>query len=105
MAGEFIEFAADTITSSKCNRRECLKCVFSEKNTKCNRSLCNINNWKDNIDEILEIVKSGRSTVLTPEKKAINTLEKFIENPDCAVLNEEFIESLKLAIEKLKEVE
>lgn len=104
-AREFIEFAADTITSSKCNRRECLKCVFSEKNTKCNRSLCNINNWKDNIDEILEIAKSGRSTVLTPEKKAINTLEKFIKNPDCAVLNEEFIESLKLAIEKLKEVE
>lgn len=103
-AREFIEFAVDTITSSKCNRRECLKCVFSEKNTKCNRSLCNINNWKDNIDEILEIAKSGRSTVLTLEKKAINTLEKFIENPDRVVVNDEFVESLKLAVEKLKEV-
>lgn len=40
----------------------------------------------------------------TPEEKEINTLEKFIKNPDRTVLNDEFIESLKLAVEKLKEV-
>ena len=103
-AREFIEFVADAISPSKCNKRECLKCVFSRKNTKCNRSLCNTNNWKDNIDELLEIVKSGRSTVPTPEEKAIGTLENFIENPDRTALNDEFVESLKLAVEKLKEV-
>lgn len=103
-AREFIEWNADMYINCK-KRNCCSECVLSAKNTKCNKSLCEDRNWKDNIDEILEIAKSGRSTVLTPEKKAINTLEKFIENPDCAVLNEEFIESLKLAIEKLKEVE
>lgn len=104
-AREFAEWVADAISPSKCNKRECLKCVFSRKNTKCNRSLCNTNNWKDNIDELLEIVKSGRSTVPTPEEKVIGTLENFIENPDRTALNDEFVESLKLAIEKLKEVE
>lgn len=86
------------------NDRECSKCVFSKKNTKCNRSLCNTNNWKGNVDELLEIAKSGKFTVCTPEVKAIDTLEKFIENPDRAALNDEFVESLKLAVEKLKAV-
>lgn len=103
-AREFVEHVADIITPSKCNKRECLKCVFSEKNTKCSRNLCNTNNWKGNIDELLEIAKAGKATVPTPEEKAINTIEKFIENPDRAALNDEFVESLKLAVEKLKEV-
>jgi len=49
-------------------------------------------------------VKSGKSTICTPEEKAIEDIEKFIENPDRAVVNDEFVESLKLAVEKLKEV-
>ena len=52
----------------------------------------------------MTIAKSGKVTVHTPEEKAIDTLEKFIENPDHAALNNEFVESLKLAVEKLKEV-
>jgi hypothetical protein len=55
--------------------------------------LCGIENWKDNID-----------TVPTPEEKAIDTLENFIENPDRVALNDEFVGALKLAVEKLKEV-
>jgi hypothetical protein len=34
----------------------------------------------------------------------ISTIKKFIENPDRTALNDEFVESLKLAVEKLKEV-
>ena len=49
-------------------------------------------------------MKSGKVTVLTPEEKAIEDIEKFIENPDRTALNDEFAESLKLAVEKLKEV-
>ena len=77
---------------------------MSKKNTKRNESLCEIVNWKDNIDEILEIAASGRIAVPTPEEKTISTLESFIENPDCTALNDEFVDALKLAVEKMKEV-
>ena len=100
-AREFAEWIADV---SDCCGRNCAECVLTIANTKCNRSLCVTRNWKGNIDELLEIVKSGRITVLTPEEKAIEDIEKFIENPDRAALNDEFVESLKLAVEKLKEV-
>lgn len=100
-AREFAEWIADV---SDCCGRNCAECVLTTANTKCNRSLCVTRNWKGNIDELLEIVKSGRITVLTPEEKAIEDIEKLIENPDRAALNDEFVESLKLAVEKLKEV-
>ena len=101
-AREFIERIVD-ICSCIGSWRECSQCVFDANNTKCKKDLCNVGNWKNNIDEILEIVKSGKSTICTPEEKAIEDIEKFIENPDRAVVNDEFVESLKLAVEKLKE--
>lgn len=101
-AREFVEWYANV--DFLCGRRNCDECVLSRKNTKCGNQLCCANNWKNNIDELLEIVKSGRVTVCIPEVKAIDTLEKFIENPDRAALNDEFVESLKLAVKKLKEV-
>lgn len=101
-AREFAEWIADV---SDCCGRNYAECVLTTANTKCNRSLCVTRNWKGNIDELLEIVKSGRITVSTPEEQAIDIFENFIENPDRAVLNDEFVEALKLAVEKLKEVE
>jgi hypothetical protein len=98
-AREFAEWIADT---RNCKGRSCLKCTLWS--AKCNKSLCDTYNWGNSIDELLEIAKSGKFTVCTPEEKAIDTLEKFIENPDRAALNDEFVESLKLAVEKLKEV-
>ena len=61
--------------------------------------------WKGNIDELLEIALLSRTTILLTEEEAIDTIEKFIENPDSTTLNDDFVESLKLAVEKLKEVE
>lgn len=58
-----------------------------------------------NIDELLEIAKTGRIIALTSEEKAIENIEKFIENPNRVTLNDEFVGSLKLAVERLKEVE
>ena len=98
------EFAERIADAGNCYERECSECVFSKVNTKCSIHLCNIYNWKGNIDELFEIVKSGRATVPTPEEKAVEDIEKFIENPDRAALNDEFVESLKLVVEKLKEV-
>ena len=100
MAREFIERIADI---RDCGSRKCQECALWSKNTKCKISLCDVSSWGNNIDELLEIVKSGRVTVPTPEEKAIITLEKFIENPDHVVVNDEFVEFLKLAVEKLKE--
>ena len=101
-AREFAEHIADI---RNCRGRNCSKCILSASNTKCKMRLCDVCNWENNINELIKIVKSGRITVPTPEEKAIETFEKFIENPDCATVNDEFVESLKLAVEKLKEVE
>nr|DAG27185.1 MAG TPA: hypothetical protein [Caudoviricetes sp.] len=98
------EFAEHIADMANCCGRECSECVLNETNTKCGKTLCNTCNWKDNIDELLEIAKSGRITVPTPEEKMMSTIEKFIENPDRAELNDEFVDALKLAVEKLKEV-
>lgn len=98
-AREFIEWIAD-ICSCIGSWRECSQCVFDANNTKCKKDLCNVGNWKNNIDEILEIAKSGRYKIPPHEEKVISTLEKFIENPDRTALNDEFVESLKLAVEK-----
>lgn len=100
-AREFIERIADV---SNCCERECIGCVLDNRNNKCNTDLCNTRNWENNIDELIEIAKVGKGTVPTPEEKAVEDIEKFIENPDRAALNDEFVESLKLVVEKLKEV-
>lgn len=100
-AREFIEWYSDI---RKCDGRECPECVLHQRNTKCNKFLCNISNWGNNTDELLEIAKSGRFTTVPTEEKAIETFEKFIENPDHVVVNDEFIDALKLAVKKLKEV-
>lgn len=100
-AREFVERIVDI---SDCCGRNCLECVLYRTNTKCNCSLCNIHNWKGNIDELLEIAASGRTTVLSPVEKAIDTIENFIENPDYSTLNDDFVDALKLVVEKLKEV-
>ena len=98
---EFANRIADICNCRGCN---CSECVLSESNTRCKKHLCDICDWKDNIDEVLEIAKSIRLTAPSPEEKAISTIEKFIENPDHTALNDEFLESLKLAVEKLEEV-
>ena len=100
---EFVEWHVNA--DSTCGERKCNKCALGRTNTKCNKNLCNIYNWKNNVDELIEIVKSGRLTVQSPEEKAIENIEKFIKNPDClVVVNNEFVDALKLAVKKLKEV-
>lgn len=99
-AREFVEWYINM--RSLCKNRICAECALSEKNTKGNRYLCNTCNWKGSIDELLEIMASDRDTVLSPEQKAISILENFIENPERAVVNDEFVESLKLALGKLR---
>lgn len=100
-AREFVEWYANV--DFLCGRRNCDECVLSRKNTKCGNQLCCANNWKNNIDELLEIVKSGRITVPTPEKKAIEDIEKLIQSPYRGI-TDEIKESLKLAVKMLKEV-
>lgn len=98
-AREFAEWIANIY--SLCGNSKCSECVLSKNNTKCDAYLCKIENWKDNIDEILEIVASGRTTVPTPEEKAIEDIEKLIQI-SYHEITDEIKESLKLALEKLK---
>ena len=98
-ARKFIEWYSKL--DSSCNALKCQECVLYMGNTKCRSSLCNISDWKENIDELLEIVKSGRITAPTIEEKAIEDIEKLIQIPDHEI-TDEIKESLKLAIEKLK---
>lgn len=100
-AREFAERIADI---SNCNG-DCSECVLYFTNTKCNRSLCNVCNWKDDIDELLEIAKAGKATVLTPKEKAIEDIEKIYRESRPRSINDEFVNALKMAVEKLKEVE
>lgn len=100
-AREFAEWFVDV---SDCCGRNCAECVLHETNTECNHSLCVTRYWKDNFDELLEIALLSRATVLSPEEEAIDTIEKFIKNPDRATLNDDFVDALKLAVEKMKEV-
>ena len=59
---------------SSCGNRKCSECVLSKNNTKC-------------------------------EEKAIKNIEKLIQIPDHEIkITDEIKESLKLAVEKLKEV-
>lgn len=71
-AREFIECI---IALDNCNGRSCSECALNRKNTKCNKTLCLIDTWEGNVDELLEIAKSGKSTVPTPEEKAIEDLK------------------------------
>lgn len=100
-AREFIKWYVNVDFS--CGRRNCDECVLGRKNTKCNNQLCTTCNWKNNFDELLEIAKSSRITVPTPEEKAIEDIEKLIQSPYRGITGE-IKESLKLAVEKLKEV-
>ena len=68
---------------------------MDSNNTKCNKILCDPLNWKNSIDELLEIVASGRTTVLLPEKKAIENIEKLIQEKDYIKITDEIKDSLK----------
>ena len=64
-AREFIKWYVNV--DFLCGKRNCDECVLGRKNTKCKNQLCTTCNWKNNIDELLEIARSGRITVTTPE--------------------------------------
>lgn len=99
------EFLKNYVDMRNCKKGgSCSKCVLWSGNTKCKYSLCDIRQWEDNIDELLEIVASGRTTVLPSEEKAIENIEKLIQEKDYIKMTDEIKNSLKLAIEKLKEV-
>ena len=96
-AKEFVKRISDIF---HCKGRRCSECVLSDRNTN-NKGLCDVDSWKENIDEIIEIAKSGKSIILT-EEKAIDMIENFIKNPDYVTLNDDFVDALKLSVEKLK---
>lgn len=102
-AREFIEWFTD-IALDYCMTKiaKCPNCKLSSYNTKCEKALCDTHNWEDHIDELLEIAKLDNVN-MSSEEKAIKNIEKLIQEPDHTI-TDEIKDSLKLVIEKLKEV-
>lgn len=100
-AREFVEWFTDTaLAYCSSNNGKCSNCKLSGYNTKCGKALCDTCNWKDHIDELFEIATLDVN--IPPEEKAIKDIEKLIKDPDNTKMSNELIESLKLAVEKLK---
>ncbi len=100
-AREFVEWFTDTaLAYCSSNNGKCSNCKLSGCNTKCGKALCITCNWKDHIDELFEIATLDVN--IPPEEKAIENIEELIKDPDNTRMSNELIESLKLAVEKLK---
>lgn len=102
-AREFVKWFTDIALDYCTNKNgNCKNCKLSYSNTKCGKSLCDTCNWKGHTDELLEIVKLDNINI-SSEEKAIKDIEKLIQDPCCKIADE-IKKSLKLAVEKLKEV-
>lgn len=104
-ATEFIKGMQEILKS--CENVGCYKCVLSKHNTKSKTGLCipmqRMNS--DDVEELIKIIKSGKTTIKSQDEIAIEEIQKFIENPDRMALTNDFMGYLKLAVEKLRKSE
>ncbi len=100
-AREFIKWFTGVALHYCNNNGMCSYCKLNNCNTKCKETLCDTCNWEENIDELLEIAKQDNLSI-SSEEKAVNNIEKLIKNPNRTNISDDLIESLKLAVEKLK---
>lgn len=94
-AREFIEEFYKISVNCKC--QQCKKCKLGKDNTKCKRSLCISSNWKNNVDELIEIISD-----MIIEEKEIKRIENFIQNSH-KTLDKDIINALEIIIKRLKE--
>ena len=66
--------------------------------------LCDTDTWKGNEDELLELAKAGETDIMSMKEKSVSIIENFIEAPDRSKITDEFVDCLKFAVDKLKEV-
>lgn len=86
--------------SVNCKYLQCEKCKLGKDNTKCKRSLCISSNWKNNVDELIEIISDMIEEKET--EKEIKRIENFIQNSNIT-LDEDIVNALEIIIKKLKE--
>lgn len=75
---------------------ECKECKLGKDNTKCRRSLCISSNWKNNVDELIEIISD-----MIEEKETEKEIKR-IEN-SYRTLNQDVVNALEIIIKRLKE--
>lgn len=100
-AREFIDWM---VRFSGCSCNNCRKCFLGNENTKCKKMLCDTDTWKGNEDELLELAKAGETDIMSMKEKSVSIIENFIEAPDRSKITDEFVDCLKFAVDKLKEV-
>ncbi len=98
-AREFIDWMTKF---TGCASRECERCVLGSDNTKCKWSLCDTDAWKGNEDELLELAKTGETTIMSMKEKPLSIIESFIKNPNRSKIDDKFIDCLKFVVDKLK---
>ena len=98
-ASELIDFIVNI--NRDCNPFKCEKCVLSSNNTKCKWDLCTPGNWgKDNKEELISLARSGRTTIKSQNEMILESFQDFLDSP---TITNDFIESLQIVVDKLKE--
>lgn len=95
-AREFIGYMEEL---SDCQERKCEDCVLNFQHTKCKGTLCDTSKWKNNTEELISIVKSGKTTIKEQKEEVIKTLEQFISD---STDKENIKDAIKYAIDNLK---
>lgn len=72
------------ITIARCEDG-CENCEFDSNNTKCEKNLCNIDNFKDNAEEIIEICEQWRKD--NPRKTYADMFFEQFPNADYTTYN------------------
>lgn len=93
-AKEFIKGLYKFYTN--CRYIECKECKLGKDNTKCRSTLCISSNWKNNVDELIEIISD-----MIEEKETEKEI-KHIEN-SYRTLNQDAVNALEIIIKRLKE--
>lgn len=81
---------------TNCRYMECKECKLGKDNTKCRRTLCISSNWKNNVDELIEIISD-----MIEEKETEKKIKR-IEN-SYRTLNQDVVNALEIIIKRLKE--
>lgn len=102
-AREFVEWISNCVIAT-CHKRQCETCVLSCNNTKNGKALCNLDNWPENIDGLVELAKTGKVDINEQVKEESN-MEEFLNSLIKGKSRNEILHCIGYLIGKVKEQE